>query len=226
MAVIRNVGTPSRGVKKLSQLVDPSGTADQLTTLVTIDDNAVLDEWQNNGVPVHRLKGDGRAWFSILPGTPTSPVVGDLWLQDNLGTTEVHFQGAGGETVLASSAGNLEVVASAALLQGHALRADATGLLYAVAVVDVAHKFRVAGILADDTAMGDDGVVLTAGDYLTLADWSLLTGAAALTEGADYWLSATPGRYTTTPHVDVAARVGRAMTATTMLIKPDLVVVS
>ncbi len=221
-----NIGTPITGIKELSQLTSAAGTAHSSSTVITLDDEAVVDQWENFGIPVHRLRGDGRAWFKVLSAPPVSPVAGDLWLEDlGGGDVVLRFYDGAGEVSVASSDPALSIVASAALLQAHAVRALIGGMAHAAAVVDVAKQYRVIGILADDVAMGDAGKVITDGGTLTMADWSLLTGAAALTIGAVYWLSVTPGRYTTTPVAAVGARVGRAVGTDTLLVDTGLVVV-
>ena len=69
--------------------------------------------------------------------------------------------------------------------------------------------------------IGGSGIVRTDGD-LTLADWTAATGAAALTPGAIYYLSATVAQITTVPLStpgQVHQEVGRAATTTKLTIE-------
>lgn len=226
MVVRKNHGTPARGIRNISNLVSTSGVAETTTTLVTVDDGAVLDEWRNQGVLTHQIKGDGRHWFKVLLAPPASPVDGDVWFEDT-GVTGIMLmvQTSSGTLQIPAGDGSLEVTAATALLQGHAVRATATGLQYAAAV-QASEQYRIVGIVAEDTLIATDATVLTNGDHIELSDWTLLTGALNLVPGATYWLSATPGRYTTTPVIAARARVGIAVTTTKLLIDTNLTVLS
>jgi hypothetical protein len=205
---------------------NPASTAATESTLITVNDADVVKEWQNHGVAQHRIRGDGRVWFRVLTGAPSSPVAGDTWLELDSGTTYLRFYDGSSTVTVTSTSQALQITTSAALLQGMAVRASGAGLAYAQAFVDGSKVYKLIGIMAADALISTPGTVLVAGDHLDLPDWSLIVGAATLTVGSDYWLTSTPGRYDVTPDTTVAARVGRAVTTTTLLVKPDLVVVS
>lgn len=223
MTVQHNHRTPVRGIQTISRLVDPAGQAAETTTLITVNDDAVLEQWANAGLPVHQLKGDGRLWLRILSAAPLNPVAGDVWLEQDLvdGLVLRIRSTTGTQTLIGGTGDAIELTAGSALLQGHAVRASGPGLVYAQAA---ANQHRLLGIMAADTASGGQGGLITMGSSLELPDWSLLTGAAALTVGAQYWLSATPGRYTATPVAGFAARVGIALTANRLLVDSGLTV--
>ena len=226
MSVLRNVGTRTRGIRLLSELTSASGVADTESTLITINDDAILKSWQNFGVPVHEVLGDGRTWWKVLSAAPASPAVGDIWLEQQVGGTVLRYQSTTGTVTLLSDVAGLQLVTANIILAGHAVRPDASGLLYAAAIVDGAHQYRCIGVNKVDTISGGSAEVLTTGDHLQLSDWSLLTGAATLTPNAYYYLSATPGRYTTTPAAAVTVRVGIAVSTDTLLIETGVVVLS
>lgn len=229
MKIIQNVQTPASGIRQISGLSSVSGIGDAESTLITIDDDAVLKQWENHGVPVHQVKGDGRLWLNVLPSAPTSPVNGDVWLELDgvLGTVLRFYDGVATYTLTTEPpAGTLVLTASTALLQGHALRATSSGAAYASTTVDSGHKYQIIGLVKEDTLISDPVEILTIGDIMSMADWTLLTGSATLTEGARYWLSDTPGRYTTTPSTLVGSLVGIAVTTTKLLVQPTLIVVS
>jgi hypothetical protein len=229
MTVRRNHGTSLNGLKNISELASSSGVAETTTTLITLDDGAVMDEWRNAGVPVHQIKGDGRLWFNILSSAPASPVTGDVWLEDTISGVVLRIQTDSGLTTIPAGDGSLSVTAASALLQGHAVRTTASGLEYAAADV-ASDQYQVIGLIAEDTLATEEGVVLKPGQQLELSDWTLLTGAATLTPGATYWLTATPGRYSAAaPDLEVvtaASKVGIAATDTILLIQTDLKVLA
>lgn len=226
MAVIRNVGTPSNGNRVVSGQTNPASTDATETTVVTVNDAAVMKEWQNYGAARVRIRGDGRIWLRVLTSPPTSPTAGDVWLEVSSGVTYLRFYDGTTTNTVESSGTDLAITTSAALLQGMAVRGTVSGLAYAQALVDSNKVYKVVGIMAEDALISTPGTVLTAGDHLALSDWSLITGTTTLTPGADYYLTSTPGRYSTTPDVTVASRVGRAVSTTTLVVQPDLVVIS
>lgn len=229
MAALRGIGSRTRGIQQASDLTSPSGTAARETTLITIDDAAVLAQWENLGVTAHRLRGDGRVWFRVLPAAPVAPVMGDVWLEDDvsLGVVARVRTATGTTTLLSGDIDRLHVIATAALLQGHAVRSKSDGsYVYASATVDANRLYRITGIVQEDVGIGDEAAILTDGALMTLADWSLITGSAALIAGEYYWLSTTPGRYISTPAAAVASRVGLAVTTDTLEVRTGLVVVS
>lgn len=224
MTVQRNHRTPVRGIQTLSRLVDPTGKAAETSTVVTINDDAVVEEWANAGVPVHQLKGDGRMWLRILTAAPANPVAGDVWLeQDPVDGLVLRVRSASGtQTLVGGDGAALELTASVALLQGHVVRPAPSGLVYAAAV---AGQHRLVGLVAEDILATASARVITPGQSIELPDWSLITGAAALTPGVPYWLSATPGRFTTSSVAACAQRVGYALTAQRLLVDTALAVI-
>lgn len=78
--------------------------------------------------------------------------------------------------------------------------------------------------LVDDTSIANaaTGRIITSG-RITVADWTGITGAAALTPGADYWLDFSgPGLLTTTIPVipgNYRVYVGEAVDAQTLEVK-------
>jgi hypothetical protein len=216
MTAISNSGSPVRGIQQLSRLASPAGTAETRSTIIAVDDGAILDEVQNHGVPVYRVRGDGRLWLRTLTSPPTAPVAGDLWLEDTIDGTVLRYKGTDGErTLIGAQASGVLVTAATALLTGHAVRATASGLLYSAATVGQHH---VAGVIAETVMSGDSARLLVSGDVLDLPDWSLLTGVALLSPGVRYWLSATPGRYSTTAPQSVASQIGVGLTPTSLLV--------
>ncbi len=229
MRVIKTVQTPATGIRQVSGLTSVSGVGDAESTLITINDDAVLKQWENHGVAVHALKGDGRAWMAVLPSAPTSPVAGDVWLELDgvLGTVLRFYDGVVTSTLTTDPpSGTLSLTASTALLKGYAVRAAAGGAAYASTVVDGSHKYQIVGLVKEDTLIGDPVEVLTLGDVMSITDWTTLTGAATLTPGSRYWLSDTPGRYTTTPSTLVSSLVGVAVSTTELLVQPTLIVLA
>ncbi len=226
MPVVRNVGTPSATSRTILDQSNPAVAAAVETTLITVNADDVIKEWQNHGVAQHQIKGDGRVWFRVLTGAPSSPVAGDAWIELDSGTTYFRFYDGSTTSTVTSSSADLSITASAALLQGMAVVPTGSGLAYAQALVSGSKLYKAIGVMAEDALISTPGAVLVDGDHLTLSDWSLIVGAATLTVGSDYWLTSTPGRYDVTPDATVAARIGRAVTTTTLLVKPDLIVIS
>lgn len=221
--VIQSISTPSTGLLEASGLTDVTGVGADNTTLITINDDAVLEQWRNLGVPRHQVKADGRVWFSVLGASPSTPVNGDLWLElDGMLGTVLRFYD--GTTIFTLTtvppAGTLSLTASTALLTGMALRATAGGAAYATTA-----NYHIIGLAKQDTLIGDPIEVLTVGDIYNSADFTLLTGTVTLTVGSIYWLSAVAGKWQTSPNATVAAKIGIAVSTTQLLIQPDLAVV-
>lgn len=214
MTARRNHRTEARGIQEITRLTDPSGTGRSTTTLVTV--TGIIEEWLNNGAPVHQLKGDGRMWLPVLLAPPGSPTPGDVWLEDDIVDGVVlRIEGPTGTLTLVNGAG-LELDAASALLQGHAVQATAGGLAYADASPG---NYGVVGVVAEAAAaMGDDVRLLVDGEVLELPNWALLTGAALLTPGSRYWLSTTPGRYSLIPPAAGWISVGIGLTTTKLLV--------
>jgi hypothetical protein len=88
------------------------------------------------------------------------------------------------------------------------------------ASADHLSKTRIIGLVMVDTLA--TFIAQANREALTLADWTIATGAQFLTPGAQYWLSTTSGMLTkiapTMPGQSVVA-VGRAVTSITMEIE-------
>jgi hypothetical protein len=217
MSVIKNVQTDATGVGEISGLTSVSGIGRNFTTLVTVNDTAIVEQLQNNGVNVHQVKGDGRAWFPIISHAPTSPVNGDLWLEQDmtLGTVLRIQTPAGLLTIGASGVigTGLTYTAASGLLVGMAVYLDPTdGPVYASALVSGAFAYRPRGVVKATAIMGGQVEIITDGEEMQMTDWTLVTGTALLAQGSNYWLTATPGRYSITPGSGVSSRVGYAAT--------------
>ncbi len=223
MRSIPTSSSPGTGLQVLSD-TDGATPGERFSTLITIADQAVAFEFQNKGVSVHRVRGDGRTWFKVLATTPVSPVQGDVWLRNDstAGIVIEYYDGTTTHTLQSTPIGGIGLNATLALLAGHAVRVvDATGLAYAAASSGL---YRPDGICVADTLLGSVARVATAGDTITLADWSVPTGGASLTPAQNYWLSSTPGRLVASPVAAFGVRVGRALTAQTLRVTIDLTV--
>ncbi len=229
MRTIKSVQTPATGIRQVSNLSDVAGVSDAETTLITVNDGAVIKQFENLGTAVHKIRGDGRVWLKVLGSAPSAPVAGDVWLELDglLGTVLRFYDGVATSTLTTEPpAGTLSLTASTALLKGYAVRATASGAAYASTVLGGTPRYQIIGLVKEDTLISDPIEVLTLGDVMSIDDWTTITGSAALTEGARYWLSDTPGRYTTTPSTLVASLVGVAVSATELLVQPTLVVLA
>lgn len=213
-----NVSSPQRGVRTVSRLTDLAGTAQGSTTLLTVNEDALLDEWQNQGVRKHAIRGDGRVWFSILTAPPAAPAPGDLWLEDTGGELLVRVQGSTG-LLSFSSAGVLTLTSAGALLQGNALYVTPAGQV-AYAVADAGSPaYRTIGLATTSTLASVESInVSVTGDVVQLPDWTLVTGTATLAPGSRYFLSATPGKLSTSPAATVVVPVGTALDFTRLLL--------
>lgn len=230
MPVVTTVIADATGIGEVSRQASTSGIGRNVTTLITLSDPSIVDQVENNGVPVHQIKGDGRKWFPILAESPESPVDGDMWLEQDvsLGTVLRIQTPAGILTISASgvSGGGLSYTAASALLQGYAVYLDPTnGPVYAVATVDGSHKYRPCGVVLADATMGNPVTIVTDGEQMAMADWTSVIGATNLVMGSRYYLTGTPGRYSTTPGSGVTSRVGYAANATTLIVQTGLNVV-
>lgn len=86
-----------------------------------------------------------------------------------------------------------------------------------LAKADAVSTWNCAGLAAESVSAGATGNFLTEGSVNT-ANWASVTGSAALTPGAVYYLSeAAAGQLKTTPpSTGAVVRVGRALTTTKM----------
>jgi hypothetical protein len=221
---VRSVVSRPGGLREVSDLVDPAGQGHTSTTLVALQDDALVDQWENQGVPVHGLRADGRAWFKILTAPPVNPTGGDLWIERlALNNTVVRFHdGSQIITLAGSEAPGFTVDASEAILLGHALCGHAGGAQYAQAVDTAEHLYRVIGLAAQELVGAGSLQVLTRGDTMELPDWSVVAGTALLVPGAKYFLGDTPGRLLDdVTGLQVAAAVGIAVEPTRLQITLD-----
>jgi hypothetical protein len=210
---VRSVVSRPGGIRELSEVASTSGAGHTSTTLVQLQGDAFIDEWENQGVRVHGLKADGRAWFKILTAPPTNPVEGDLWIERQaLNNTVVRFHnGVTIVTLMGTEAPGFSLVTQEAIIIGHALAADIAGAAYAAATV-TGNRHRCIGLAAEELAGPGTLQVLVEGDVLVMPDWSLVAGSALLVPGTRYFLSDTPGRYTNDPTgLEVAAPIGIAV---------------
>lgn len=93
---------------------------------------------------------------------------------------------------------------------GHLVKADAASKAFAF----------VAGLAFEPTVIGFVGAA--ARDVVMLADWTAITGSAALLPGQTYFLAVGGGMTTTPPgSPNCITVVGKAASATTMLIDPQ-----
>ena len=204
--------SPASGVRVVSRASDIAGSSSQSTTLITIDDAAIIEEWQNQGVPVHAVRGDGRIWLRTLTSTPVSPVAGDMWLEDTAsGLSFRIFSGAGLLTFNATQ--QLTATSYSALLAGSPVRIASSGkVCYAEAIAGAGGSYRVEGVCTATVGLADQGItVATSGDTVQLADWSAITGVATLVPGSRYYLSNIPGKLQATVPAAVCAPVGTAI---------------
>lgn len=88
----------SDGRLRLGDAASAAGPADEFSSLIAIDDDGVIARDSNQGAPRFERKGDGRVWLRIIPGNPTSPVSGDLFLTDVTGTTRLQYVDTAGAT--------------------------------------------------------------------------------------------------------------------------------
>jgi hypothetical protein len=228
MQIVPTILTPSNGIRTTSGQTSTSGVVSSETSLITVLPNDVLKSFENLGTPVLEVKGDGRFWTVIQPSSPTSQVAGDCWLENDstLGVVFRYFDGTTIHTTSTVPPGNeLTSTAVSALIQGFALRMTGAGAAYANTTVDGARQFQVIGVVKDTVILGATVEVLTDGDILSLTDWTVLTGSTHLTPGAQYFLSDTPGKYTTAiPGSGVVSRIGIAGSTTQLLIQPNLII--
>lgn len=84
---------------------------------------------------------------------------------------------------------------------------------------------NVAGLVYTAATSGNTGAYVPEGGRVTQADWTAVIGAASLTPGAEYYLSATLGLLTTTPPstaTQIVVKVGRALTTQTFVVERGL----
>ena len=153
-------------------------------------------------------------WAEIVDSaTPLDPAeVSSLSL--HLADTDQHLQPGDRAAIDAVSLPSVE--AAEDLLAGQPLRLDGTGKAV-LARADMAGQADVAALAGADTLAGV-AVALTRG-RVTRADWTAITGAAALAPGALYYLDpAAPGQLTQTPPGIIGqylTRIGRALDSQT-----------
>lgn len=104
------------------------------------------------------------------------------------------------------------------IVQGTPVYLKATGNLGIAASME--EKFRVAGLMFQDTLSGTTGVYITQGK-LELLDWTQITGTVTLVPGSQYFLHPiTEGKLTDTPPVaGFLVPVGQAQSTTELNIE-------
>lgn len=226
--VIQTINAPGSGTNEISDQSVNTSPGRITDTVVSLSGPTYLEVWRNIGAGVHGFKADGRTWFHILSGAPSSPVIGDMWLEGTSGSVSLKYYD-GVSTIIVAGSGangnNLTFTAASALIAGAAVYANGTGCSPAVATAGSPYAYRVIGISNGPVLMSATATILIDGETLTLGDWSVLTGSATLTPNAPYFLTSTPGRYSTTVPA-VASQVGIALSTTEMLVKTGLIVIA
>lgn len=127
--------------------------------------------------------------------------------------------GMPGRDGAAGAGAPIETVAAVTMVAGTPVAIDRTTGQLVGADASFKPKAFVVGLLAGDVAQGFAGSVET--DRLALTDWSAIVGAAQLVPGLPYFLADGGGLTAIPPASSCVALVGRAVSATTLLIDPQ-----
>jgi hypothetical protein len=227
--IIPTVNVPSTGLRVVSGQTSTSGSGFSEATTVTLTQEVALHSWENNGTIVAAIKGAGQLWTNVLSSAPTSPVAGDIWIYTNVSDSSVDlafYDGASIRVVTTNTGSGFNPNAGAALVAGFALQINSSGnAVYASTTIDSHRQFQIVGLAGVTVSMGSPVSCLTDGDRLTLSDWTAVTGTSALTVGAQYFLQDSPGQLgLTVPSSGVISRAGIAITATQLLVRPNLII--
>jgi hypothetical protein len=217
-----------------------------VNTETVVPDASMLDQWENQGIVKHGVRGDGRMVIPRFLSDPASPQEGDFWILDNGGVVSLRYH-TGGVTYnytggSGSSAGSqfTGIPASIALRKGSAMRTSSTGkvgLATAGAGSIAGGLYEPLGLLsstvpgAPNPPVDDFGVILPGHVIeLTSGEVSYLTGVSALIPNRVYYLSNISGRWVLNPDaVGVAAEVAvplcRALTETSALVDFSMAVI-
>lgn len=205
---VTTVTSPNRGVKRTSKQVSNLGPADGVTSLILIDDHGILYEVSNLGAQKYKIKGDGRVWFASAPSNPSNPEDGDFWFDGS-----VYSYRAGGLTFVlggSNGASAFSATTSANLVAGQPVIAVGGGVSPANAVT----AYDIVGVSAGAYSASSVATILTDGAIVTAANWTALTGSAALTIGSNYLLTDAGGLALTMGTTIVV--VGQAVTTTAL----------
>jgi hypothetical protein len=224
---IPTILTSTNGLRAVSDQQSVTGTVFSETTLITPNPETALHTWEVQGTAVAAVRANGSLWTNILGSAPVSPVAGDIWIANNgLANVLEFFNGTSVVTLTSTTGQTLSLTAGAGLVAGFALQVTSGGTAqYSNTTIDSARQYQVVGVAVATVSMGNPVTVATIGDLVTLSDWTAVTGAASLVVGKPYVLSDTPGKLqTTVPSSGVLSRVGLAVSATQLLVQPDLIV--
>lgn len=244
MGIVRSVNNPANGERRvLRPGVGPVASAN---TENVVPDAAILDQWENQGVVKHGVRGDGRLVIPRFLVDPLNPQEDDFWILDDGGAVSLRYR-SGGVTYnftggSSSSTGSQfsGVPEIPALKKGSAVRTSSTGkvgLATAGLGSVAAGLYEPLGLLSASIPGApnppvDSFAVILPGHVieLTSGEVSFLTGAPALIPNRVYYLSNISGRWVLNPDaVGVAAEVAvplcRALTPTSALVDFSMAVI-
>jgi len=88
----------SAGRLRIGDETSTAGPSEEFSSILSLDDDAFIYQFDNQGVARFGAKGDGRFWCRIIPGAPGSLVSGDIFLTDVTGTTRLRYVDTAGAT--------------------------------------------------------------------------------------------------------------------------------
>lgn len=244
MGITRSVNNPANGERRI--LRPGAGPVASSNTETVVAAGAVLDQWENQGVIKHGVRGDGRIIIPRFLSDPVSPQEGDFWILDDGGAVSLRYR-SGGVTYnytggSGSSAGSqfVGIPDMVSLRKGAAVRTSSTGkvgLASAGAGSVAAGIYEPLGLLSatvpasPNPPVDDFGIILPGYVIeLTSGEINYLTGSAALIPNRVYYLSNVSGKWVLNPDaVGVAAEAAvplcRALTTTKALVDFSMAVI-
>lgn len=241
MGIIRSVNNPANGERRI--LRPGAGPVASANTETVVPDASILDQWENQGVVKHGVRGDGRVIIPRFLSDPTSPQEGDFWILDDGGAVSLryhsggvtyNFTGGSGSSAGSQFAGIPDTIS---LRKGSAVRTSSTGHvgLATAGVGSVAAGiYEPLGLLSvtvpgsPNPPVDDFGVILPGHVIeLTSGEINYLTGAPALIPNRVYYLSNVSGRWVLNPDgiAEAAVPLCRALTPTKALVDFSMVVI-
>jgi len=244
MGIIRSVNNPANGERRI--LRPGAGPVASANTETAVPAATMLDQWENNGIIKHGVRGDGRVVIPRFFSDPALPQEGDFWILYDEGAVSLRYR-TGGVTYnytggSGSSAGSQfsGIPALPSLKKGVAIRTSSTGhigLATAGTGSVAGGLYEPLGLLSatvpgtPNPPVDDFGVILPGHVIeLTSGEINYLTGVSALIPNRVYYLSNVSGRWVLNPDaVGVAAEVAvplcRALTTTKALVDFSMAII-